>query len=167
MHDLILYTSDDGQVALQLRASDGTVWLSQLEIAELFASSKQNISLHIRNILAEGELADSVVKESLTVRDEGGQRLKNPGGWDYFDELLERIREIRASEKRLYQKIRDLYTTAVDYQGTSEAARLFFQQVQSKMLRAVTAHTAADLQSINACSSNCRTSAPNNPYAAQ
>lgn len=195
MHDLILYTSDDGQVALQLRASDGTVWLSQLEIAELFASSKQNISLHIRNILDEGELSPATVKESLTVRDEGGrqvkrpvqlynldmilavgyrvrsprgtqfrqwatthlrellvkgfvmddQRLKNPGGWDYFDELLERIREIRASEKRFYQKIRDLYATAVDYQGTSEAARLFFQKVQNKMLWAVTGHTAAEL----------------------
>lgn len=195
MHDLILYTSDDGQVALQLRASDGTVWLSQLEIAELFASSKQNISLHIRNILDEGELSSATVKESLTVRDEGGrqvkrpvqlynldmilavgyrvrsprgtqfrqwattqlrellvkgfvmddQRLKNPGGWDYFDELLERIREIRASEKRFYQKIRDLYATAVDYQGSSEAARLFFQKVQNKMLWAVTGHTAAEL----------------------
>ncbi|MNQ30999.1 hypothetical protein D3C85_443590 [compost metagenome] len=192
MHDLILYSTDDGQVTLQLRASDGTVWLSQLEIAELFASSKQNISLHIRNILAEGELADSVVKESLTTASDGknyrtllynldmilavgyrvrsprgtqfrqwattqlrellvkgfvmdDQRLKNPGGWDYFDELLERIREIRASEKRFYQKIRDLYTTAVDYQGTSEAARLFFQKVQNKMLWAVTGHTAAEL----------------------
>jgi hypothetical protein len=195
MHDLILYSTDDGKVTLQLRASDGTVWLSQLEIAELFASSKQNVSLHIRNILDEGELSPATVKESLTVRDEGGrqvkrpvqlynldmilaigyrvrsprgtqfrqwatthlrellvkgfvmddQRLKNPGGWDYFDELLERIREIRASEKRFYQKIRDLYATAVDYQGSSEAARLFFQKVQNKMLWAVTGHTAAEL----------------------
>ncbi|WP_137886544.1 virulence RhuM family protein [Pseudomonas sp. 2FE] len=195
MRDLILYTSDDGQVSLQLRAADGTVWLTQLEIAELFANSKQNISLHIRNILAEGELSEATVKDSLTVQTEGSrqvkrlvqlynldmtlavgyrvrsprgmqfrqwattqlrellvkgfvmddQRLKNPGGWDYFDELLERIREIRASEKRFYQKIRDLYTTAVDYQGSSEAARLFFQKVQNKMLWAVTGHTAAEL----------------------
>lgn len=195
MHDLILYSTDDGKLTLQLRASGGTVWLSQLEIAELFASSKQNISLHIRNILDEGELSPVTVKESLTVRDEGGrqvkrpvqlynldmilavgyrvrsprgtqfrqwatsqlrellvkgfvmddQRLKNPGSWDYFDELLERIREIRASEKRFYQKIRDLYTTAVDYQGSSETARLFFQKVQNKMLWAVTGHTAAEL----------------------
>lgn len=195
MHDLILYSTDDGKLTLQLRASGGTVWLSQLEIAELFASSKQNISLHIRNILDEGELSPVTVKESLTVRDEGGrqvkrpvqlynldmilavgyrvrsprgtqfrqwatsqlrellvkgfvmddQRLKNPGSWDYFDELLERIREIRASEKRFYQKIRDLYSTAVDYQGSSEAARLFFQKVQNKMLWAITGHTAAEL----------------------
>ncbi len=195
MHDLILYSTDDGKLTLQLRASGGTVWLSQLEIAELFASSKQNISLHIRNILDEGELSPVTVKESLTVRDEGGrqvkrpvqlynldmilavgyrvrsprgtqfrqwatsqlrellvkgfvmddQRLKNPGSWDYFDELLERIREIRASEKRFYQKIRDLYSTAVDYQGSSEAARLFFQKVQNKMLWAVTGNTAAEL----------------------
>ncbi|WP_394538333.1 virulence RhuM family protein [Lysobacter enzymogenes] len=73
------------------------------------------------------------------------QRLKEPSGWDYFDELLERIRDIRASEKRFYQKIRDIYTTAVDYDGKSEAAQLFFKKVQNKMLWAVTGHTAAEL----------------------
>lgn len=72
-------------------------------------------------------------------------RLKQAGGWDYFDELLARIREIRASEKRFYQKVRDLYATAVDYDNRSEAAQLFFKKVQNKMLWAVTGRTAAEL----------------------
>lgn len=194
--DLILYTADDGSVAIQLRALDGTVWLNQLEMAALFDTSKQNISLHIKNILAEGELeAGATVKESLTVQTEGQRRvqrtnllynldmilavgyrvrsprgtqfrqwatthlreylvkgfvmddsrLKEPGGWDYFDELLARIRDIRASEKRFYQKIRDIYATAVDYDSKSEAAQLFFKKVQNKMLWAVTGHTAPEL----------------------
>ncbi len=194
--ELILYRTEDGTAAVQLRADGGTVWLTQLEMAALFDTSKQNISLHVKNILAERELATgATVKESLTVRDEGGrevrrttllynldmilavgyrvrsargtqfrqwatvhlreylvkgfvlddQRLKNPGGWDYFDELLARIREIRASEKRFYQKVRDIYTTASDYDKTSEAAQLFFKKVQNKMLWAVTGHTAPEL----------------------
>ncbi|HEY0906188.1 MAG TPA: hydroxyacid dehydrogenase, partial [Methylophilus sp.] len=67
MSELILYQTDDGQAQLKLRAQDGSVWLTQLEIAELFATTKQNVSLHIKNILAEGELApEATVKESLT-----------------------------------------------------------------------------------------------------
>ena len=73
------------------------------------------------------------------------ERLKNPGGVDYFDELLERIREIRASEKRFYQKIRDIYATSVDYNPDSEAAQTFFAIVQNKMLFAVTGRTAAEI----------------------
>lgn len=194
--ELILYTLDDGSAAIQLRAEGGTVWLTQLEIATLFDTSKQNVSLHIKNILAEGELAEATtVKESLTVQTEGKRqvrrgnllynldmilavgyrvrsprgtqfrqwatthlrdylvkgfvlddaRLKEAGGWDYFDELLARIRDIRASEKRFYQKIRDIYATAVDYDSKSEAAQLFFKKVQNKMLWAVTGHTAPEL----------------------
>lgn len=194
--ELILYTLDDGSAAIQLRAEGGTVWLTQLEMATLFDTSKQNISLHIKNILAEGELVEAAtVKESLTVQTEGKRRvqrtnllysldmilavgyrvrsprgtqfrqwatthlreylvkgfvmddarLKEPGGWDYFDELLARIRDIRASEKRFYQKIRDIYATAVDYDSRSEAAQLFFKKVQNKMLWAVTGHTAPEL----------------------
>lgn len=170
--ELILYTAEDGEAAVQLRAEDGTVWLTQLQISTLFDTSKQNVSLHIRNILAEGEVPGAVVKESLTTASDGkayktqvynldmilavgyrvrsprgtqfrkwatthlreylvkgfvldDARLKEPGGWDYFDELLARIREIRASEKRFYQKIRDIYTTASDYDKTSQAAHLF------------------------------------------
>jgi hypothetical protein len=195
MSDLILYTTEDGKAAIQLRAEEGTVWLTQAAMAELFATTKQNISLHIKNILAEGELGEATVKESLTVQTEGSrqvrrtaqlysldmilavgyrvrsprgtqfrqwattqlreflvkgfvmddQRLKNPGGWDYFDELLERIREIRASEKRFYQKIRDIYSTAQDYDARSDAAQGFFKKVQNKMLWAITGQTAAEL----------------------
>jgi hypothetical protein len=191
--ELILYTTEDGKASVQLRVAQGSVWLTQLELAELFQTSKQNISLHIKNILAEGELqADSVVKEYLTTAADGKNyktllynldmilavgyrvrslrgtqfrqwatlqlreylvkgfvmddaRLKEPGRWDYFDELLERIREIRASEKRFYQKVRDLFATAVDYDKNSDTAQLFFRKVQNKMLWAVTGHTAAEL----------------------
>ena len=194
--ELILYTADDGSVSIQLRAEGGTVWITQAEMAAMFQTSKQNISLHIKNVLAEGELRErATVKESLTVQTEGTRqvrrtnllynldmilavgyrvrslrgtqfrqwatthlreylikgfvlddaRLKEPGGWGYFDELLERICDIRASEKRFYQKVRDIYTTAVDYDSRSEAAQLFFKKVQNKMLWAVTGHTAPEL----------------------
>jgi hypothetical protein len=195
-NELILYRSDDGQAEVQLRAEEGSAWLTQLEMAELFDTTKQNVSLHINNILKEGELAeDSAVKESLTVQKEGSrevkrktflynlhmilavgyrvrsprgtefrqwatrhlaeylqkgflmddERLKNPGGWDYFDELLERIREIRASEKRFYQKVRDLFALSADYAADPRDATLFFAEVQNKLLYAVTHHTAAEL----------------------
>lgn len=165
--ELILYQTEDGLARVQLRAAEGTVWLTQAEIAELFATTKQNVSLHLRNLFAEGELVqDSVVKESLItaadgkayltalhnldailgigyrVRSERGvqfrrwattqlreylvkgfvidsRRLADPEPFDYFDELLESIREIRASEKRFYQKVCDLYATAQDYNGDS------------------------------------------------
>lgn len=193
MSDLILYTSEDGVTRLDLRVQDETVWLTQLEIAELFQITKQNVSLHAKNILEEGELsADSVVKESLTTASDGknyrtklysldlilaigyrvrsprgtqfrkwatanlseylvkgfvmdDERLKNPGGWDYFDELLARIREIRASEKRFYQKVRDLFALSSDYQVAKEQTHLFFAFVQNKLLFAATGHTAAEL----------------------
>lgn len=191
--ELILYTAEDGSVEIQLRALEGTVWLSQLEMAALFDTTKQNIAKHLKGIFAEGELAeDSVVNHWLTTAADGKKyrvahynldailavgyrvrsprgtqfrqwatthlreylvkgfvlddaRLKEPGGWDYFDELLARIRDIRASEKRFYQKIRDIYATAVDYDSRSEAAQLFFKKVQNKMLWAVTGHTAPEL----------------------
>jgi hypothetical protein len=142
MSDMILYRTDDGRTDIQLRLEAGTVWLLQLEIAELFATTKQNVSLHIQNVLKENELQmDSVVKESLTTAADGkkyrtklyrlemilavgyrvksprgtqfrqwatanlseylvkgfnlnDERLKTPGGWDHFDELLARIREM-------------------------------------------------------------------------
>ncbi|WP_230281598.1 virulence RhuM family protein [Croceicoccus sp. Ery15] len=191
--ELILYRTEDGTTTIGLRAVDGTVWLTQLEMAELFDTTKQNVSLHINNILSEGELAeDSVVKDSLTTAADGkdyrtkvynleailavGYRVRSPRGtqfrrwattvlreflvkgfamdderlkqaeqWDYFDEWLARIRDIRASEKRFYQKVRDLYATAIDYDKTSEQAQAFFKKVQNKMLWAVTGKTAAEL----------------------
>lgn len=93
---------------------------------------RQWATLHLREYLVKGFVLDDA-------------RLKEPGGWDYFDELLARIREIRASETRFYQKVRDIYATASDYDKTSEAAQLFFKKVQNKMLWAVTGHTAPEL----------------------
>jgi hypothetical protein len=196
MADLILYTSTDGRTRLDLRAEGQTVWLTQLEIAELFQTTKQNVSLHAKNIFDEGELtAAATVKESLTVQTEGSrqvkrstlfynldlilaigyrvrstrgtefrqwatahlreflvkgflmddERLKDPRGWDYFDELLARIREIRASEKRFYQKVRDLFALSSDYQSRERETQVFFAEVQNKLLYAVTRHTAAEL----------------------
>lgn len=193
MSELILYTSDDGQTQLHLRAESGSVWLSQLEIADLFQTSKQNVSLHAKNIFADGELLESsVVKESLTTASDGkkyrtklynldlilaigyrvrsprgvqfrqwasahlkefllkgfvmdDERLKNPGGWDYFDELLERIRDIRASEKRFYQKVRELFALSSDYRARERETSIFFAEVQNKLIYAVTGYTAAEL----------------------
>lgn len=191
--ELILYTSDDGQTRLHLRVETDTIWLSQLEIAELFQTTKQNVSLHAKNIFDDNELRqDSVVKESLTTAADGknyrtklynldlilaigyrvrsprgvqfrqwasthlkeflrkgfvmdDERLKNPGGWDYFDELLERIRDIRASEKRFYQKVRDLFSLSSDYQVRERETVLFFAEVQNKLLYATTGYIAAEL----------------------
>lgn len=194
--ELILYTTDDGVAQIRLRTADGTVWLTQAEMAELFQTTPQNMTLHIKAVYAEGELkVAATCKEDLQVRFEGGrqvqrqvkqysldmilavgyrvrshrgtqfrqwatrhlreflikgfvmddERLKDSGGGDYFDELIERIRDIRASEKRFYQKVRDIYATAVDYDGKTEVAERFFAKVQNKMLWAVTGHTAAEL----------------------
>jgi hypothetical protein len=93
---------------------------------------RQWATTHLREYLVKGFVMDD-------------ERLKDPGGWDYFDELLARIRDIRASEKRFYQKIRDIYATAVDYNSKSESAQLFFKKVQNKMLWAVTGRTAPEL----------------------
>ncbi|MDA3889606.1 MAG: RhuM family protein [Allgaiera sp.] len=196
MSELVLYTSNDGRTRLDLRIDGQTVWLSQLEIAELFQTTKQNVSLHARNIFEDGELnPGATVKDYLTVQTEGkrevrrpiqyynldlilaigyrvrsprgvqfrqwasthlkeylvkgfvmdDERLKNPGGWDYFDELLARIREIRASEKRFYQKVRDLFVLSSDYQAREKETQLFFAEVQNKLLFAVAGKTAAEL----------------------
>jgi hypothetical protein len=191
--ELIVYRTEDGQVQIQLQAQDGSVWLNQGEMAVLFDTTKQNISLHIKNILKEEELPEaSVVKEYLTTAEDGkryktkhynlhmilavgyrvrsprgtqfrqwatahlaeylvkgfvmdDKRLKDPGGWDYFDELLARIREIRASEKRFYQKVRDLFALSSDYRSDDHVARLFFAETQNKLLFAVTGQTAAEI----------------------
>ncbi|WP_133682093.1 virulence RhuM family protein [Paludibacterium purpuratum] len=197
MSALILYTTEDGRSQIQLRAEEQTVWLTQLEMAELFDATKQNISLHLKNLFQDGELdSAATVKESLTVQTEGSrqvqrivalynldailavgyrvrsprgvqfrrwastvlkayllkgfvlddERLKNPDGRpDYFDEMLARIRDIRASEKRFYQKVRDLFALSVDYDKTDQATQTFFATVQNLLLYAVTQQTAAEL----------------------
>jgi hypothetical protein len=194
MNDLILYTTDDGKSRIQLRADVGTVWLTQLEMAELFQTSKQNIAKHLKSIFTEQELVqDSVVNQRLTTAADGknyqvahynldailavgyrvrsprgvqfrrwastvlkeylvkgfvmdDERLKNPDGRpDYFDEMLARIRDIRASEKRFYQKVRDLFALAADYDKSDESTQTFFATVQNLLLYAVTQKTAAEL----------------------
>jgi hypothetical protein len=197
MNDLILYTTEDGRSQIKLRAQEQTVWLTQLEMAELFDATKQNISLHLKNVFEDGELDPAAtVKESLTVQTEGSrkvqrpvtlynldailavgyrvrsprgvqfrrwastilkeylakgfvmddERLKNPDGRpDYFDEMLERIRDIRASEKRFYQKVRDLFALSSDYDKTDKATQVFFATVQNLLIFAVTRQTAAEL----------------------
>lgn len=192
--ELILYRTEDGRTAIQLRAVEGTVWLTQAEIAALFDTSLQNVSLHFKNIFEDNELdATAVLKESLITAADGksyqtnlynldailavgyrvrsprgaqfrrwattvlreymvkgfalnDERLKEPASFDYFDELLQRIRDIRASEKRFYQKVRDLFkATSIDYDGTDEAAQTFFATIQNKLVYAVTGRTAAEL----------------------
>ncbi len=191
---IILYTSEDGRSSVALYARDGSVWLNQLQMAELFATSKPNISMHISSILKDKELdKNSVVKEYLTTASDGKkykvifyslemimavgfrvrsvrgvqfrqwanrhlaeflqkgfvmdvERLKNPDGRpDYFDELLSQIRDIRASEKRFYQKVRDLFKLSVDYDATDKATQMFYANTQNKLLFAVTGMTAAEI----------------------
>jgi len=191
---IIIYNSPDGKASLSLYAKDGRVWMNQIQLAELFDTSKPNISMHISNILKEKELdLNSVVKDYLTTAADGkkyevtfyslemilaigfrvrskrgtqfriwanrnlreymvkgfvmdDERLKNPDGRpDYFDELLERIRDIRASEKRFYQKVRDLFALSSDYDPTDKATQMFFAETQNKLLYAVTGKTASEI----------------------
>ena len=192
--NIIIYRTADGKASVALYARDGKIWLNQQQMAELFATSKPNISMHIANILKEKELTEvSVVKNFLTTAADGknynvvfyslemiiavgyrvrgvrgtqfrqwatehlteylvkgftmdDERLKNPDGRpDYFDELLLRIRDIRASEKRFYQKIRDLFALSSDYDKSDKATQMFFAETQNKLLYAVTHQTAAEL----------------------
>ena len=194
MTQLILYTSEDGRSQIQLHAEEGTVWLSQLEMAELFQTSKQNVAKHLKAIFADQELSeeavvnhwfttaadgknyrvahynlDAILAVGYRVRSPRGvqfrrwastvlkeyllkgfamddERLKNPDGRpDYFDEMLARIRDIRASEKRFYQKVRDLFALSSDYDKTDTATQQFFATVQNMLLYAVTQQTAAEL----------------------
>lgn len=192
--NIIIYNTADGKVKVALMAKDGQVWMNQNQLAELFATSTQNISLHIVNILKDKELDKSqVIKEYLITAADGkeynvrfysldmilaigfrvrskrgvqfriwanqhlkeymikgftmdDERLKNPDGRpDYFDELLERIRDIRASEKRFYQKVRDLLKLSSDYDASDKATQMFFAETQNKLLYAVTHQTAAEI----------------------
>ncbi len=191
---IIFYSTPDGKTRVALFAKDGSVWMNQNQLAELFDTSKQNIGQHISNILKDKELdVNSVVKNYFTTAADGkeyevtfysldmilaigfrvrskrgtqfriwanrnlkeymvkgfvmdDERLKNPDGRpDYFDELLERIRDIRASEKRFYQKVRELFALSSDYDPSDKATQMFFAETQNKLLYAVTGKTAAEL----------------------
>ena len=162
-NELIIYKTDDGKADVRLYSKDGVVWMNQQQMALLFDTSKPNISMHIANVLQEKELDEkSVVKDFLTTASDGknynvtyylakgfvldDERLKNPDGRpDYFDELLERIRDIRASEKRFYQKLRDLFSLCSDYDAIDKATQMFFAEIQNKLIFAVTKMTAPEL----------------------
>ena len=193
---VILYRTDDGESAIELHLDNGTVWLTQQELAELFQTSKQNISKHIKAIFEDVELAEeATVNYKLTVQNEGNrsvqrnvayynldmilaigyrvrsprgiqfrhyastvlkeylikgfamddERLKKLGGGSYFKELLERIRDIRSSEKVFYRQVLDLFATSSDYNANSPEAKKFFATVQNKMHYAVHHNTASEL----------------------
>ena len=193
----IIYQSENGETRLDVRFLGETVWLTQALMAELFQTSTDNISLHLKNIYAEGELAEiSTTEDYSVVRKEGmrevkrnlkhynldaiisvgyrvqshtatrfrqwatqnlrefivkgflldDERLKNPDlPFDYFEELTQRIQDIRTSEKRFYQKITDIYATSVDYDPTLDTSISFFKTVQNKVHWAITGHTAAEI----------------------
>jgi hypothetical protein len=195
--EIVLYQTEDGQTRIACRFEGETLWLSQALIADLFQTTPQNITLHLRDIYAEGELnEEATCKSFLQVRQEGGravsrnvkhynldailavgyrvrsqrgiqfrqwatarlseylikgftlddQRLKRTDAvTDYFDELLARIREIRASEQRVYQRIREIFALAADYREGDREAQLFFAKMQNKMHYAATGLTAAEI----------------------
>lgn len=197
--ELILYQTEDGRTRIQCRFEEQTVWLTQAQMADLFQTTPQNITLHLKTIYEDGELTEEATcKDCLQVRPEGGrqvsrrlrhynlpvilavgyrvrshrgtqfrqwatdrlteylvkgfamddERLKNPPGQgqtDYFDELLERIRDIRSSERRFYQKVLDIYATSVDYAPDTEMSQRFFATVQNKMHWAAHGRTAAEV----------------------
>lgn len=191
MADIIIYNTADGKAEIKLYADNGTVWLTQAQIAELFTKNISTISRHIANIFDENEIEeksnlrfmqiansdkpvafyslDVILAVGFRVRSPRGtqfrqwanntlkeylqkgfildkDRLKNPDGRpDYFDELLEQIRDIRASEKRFYQKLRDLFALSSDYKVTEKATQLFFADTQNKLLFGVTTKTAAEI----------------------
>jgi len=191
---ILIYNTADGKAAVSLYAKDGSVWMNQNQLAELFDTSKQNIGQHIKSILEDNELdKNSVVKNYFTTATDGknydvvfyslemilaigfrvrskrgtqfrqwanlnlkeyivkgfvmdDERLKNPDGRpDYFDELLNRIRDIRASEKRFYQKVRDLFALSSHYDATDKATQMFFAETQNKLLFAITGKKAAEI----------------------
>ena len=196
---LILYQTEDGRTRIQCRFEDESIWLTQIQLADLFQTTVPNVNIHLKAIYAEEELAEAAtIKSHLIVRMEGSrevsrpvlhyslqailavgfrvrsprgtqfrqwatarlteylvkgfamddERLKNPPGpghVDYFDELLERIRDIRSSERRFYQKVLDIYATSVDYRPDAEQSQKFFATVQNKMHFATHGHTAAEV----------------------
>ena len=196
--EILMYQTEDGQTKIDVRMEDETVWLTQSQMAELFQTTKQNVSLHINNCFHEGELNENaVVKEYLTTALDGkayntkhynldviisvGYRikshrgtqfriwatqrlkeylikgftmnddlLKNSGGGNYFQELLERIRDIRSSEKVFYRQVLDIYATSIDYDPRAETSKLFFKTVQNKMHYAAHGHTAAEIMYLRA-----------------
>lgn len=194
--EVLLYQREDGTTAIEVRFEHESVWLTQTQLAELFQTTQQNISLHLKNIYDEGELDEGAThKDFLSVRTEGSrsverkvahynldavlslgyrvksgtatrfriwaterlreylikgftmddEKLKNLGGGQYWRELLERIRDIRSSEKVMYRQVLDLYATSVDYDSKAEESVEFFKIVQNKLHFAAHGRTAAEV----------------------
>lgn len=199
--ELILYETEDGRTRVECRLADETLWLSQALMAELFQTTPQNITLHLKALYEEGEIDErTTCKEYLQVRDEGarqvrrsvkhynldailsvGYRVRSPRGtqfrrWaterlreyivkgfamdderlrnppvpgsgvpDYFDELLARIRDIRASERRMYLRVLDIFALAADYVPSRPDAKQFFARMQNALHHAVSGRTAAEV----------------------
>ena len=205
--NILIYQNEKGDTKVDAYFNDSTIWMTQKSISQLYQTSPQNVTLHIKNIYADGELyEEATCKDYLQVQSEGSrtvqrkvkiynldmilaigyrvrnnigihfrnwsssvlseymkkgfvlndERLKNPKkfGSDYFDELLERIRDIRSSEKRVYLKVRDIFATSVDYDPHCEQADLFFKTVQNKLHYSVHGHTAPDRKSTRLNSSH-------------
>jgi hypothetical protein len=193
--EFLTFAYQTGGDGIEVRVQDGTIWLSQKSMSELFMTSSDNVGLHLKNIFKEGELGEESVTEEFSVTAADGKnytvkhysldaiiavgyrvnskratafrqwatgvlrdytlrgyvmdrkRMEN-GAFldeDYFERLLEEIREIRLSERRFYQKIADIYATAMDYDKDASTTQEFFAKVQNKMHYAIHGHTAAEL----------------------
>lgn len=194
--EILIYQNPDGNIKIDVRLEEETVWLTQVQMGQLFGKDKRTVSEHIGNLFQEGELdKNSTVRKFRTVQTEGtrevereldhynldviisvGYRVKSVQGtqfriWatqrlkeyiikgfalnddrfksgssmNYFNELQDRIREIRLSEKFFYQKIKDIYATSIDYDPKDEKTIEFFKVVQNKLLWAISQQTAAEL----------------------
>jgi len=196
MSEIILYTTEDGIIKINVQLENETVWLTQKQLVELYQTAKSTVSEHIKNIYTDEELTpDATVRKIRTVQNEGkreveraldyynldmiialgyrinskiatkfriwatqrlkeyivkgftmdDERLKNLGGGGYWKELLDRIRDIRSSEKVMYRQVLDLYATAIDYDPKSDQSQTFFKIVQNKLHFAAHGHTASEV----------------------
>jgi len=189
--DLLIYQTPDGNIKLDVRLQEETVWLTQAHMAELFGKARSTINEHIKNIFSENELVefdvvkkfgisefqqkapnyynlDVVISVGYRVKSQQGtqfriwatqrlkeyiikgfalndERFKSGSSMNYFNELQERIRQIRLSERFFYQKIKDIYTTSIDYDPGDKKSIAFFKKVQNKLLWAISEQTAAEL----------------------
>ena len=189
--EILIYQNPNGNIKIDVRLEDETVWLTQDQMANLFGKAKSTINEHIKNIYAENELEetetmrkfgnsefstkptnyynlDVIISIGYRVKSKQGtqfriwatqrlkeyiikgftlndERFKAGNSMNYFNELQERIREIRLSERFFYQKIKDIYTTSIDYDPKNEETIEFFKIVQNKLLWAISAQTAAEL----------------------
>lgn len=194
-NNIIIYQDEDGVTKVSVKFRDEDIWLTQNQIAEIYKTTQENISMHIKNIYKDGELENnSTNKKFLLVQNEGNRQVKRnidhynldmiialgyrvqsqvatrfriwatqrlheymqkgftmdderlkQGGNRYFRELLQRIRDIRSSERNFYQQVTDIYATSIDYDPRSDLTKKFFATVQNKLHFAVHEHTAAEL----------------------